>query len=67
LVPDLKQMLFGLPHQRNKDFPLAPALPPKAAHDLVEVVLKRVRLCLQGCGAGGALLGEVGDELEDFF
>jgi hypothetical protein len=67
VVPDLEQVLFGLSHQRHKDFPLAPALSTKAAHDLVEVVLKCGGLCLQGRGAGRALLGDVDDELEDFF
>ena len=36
---DLQQLRFGVAHQLDEDFALAPALAPEAAHDLVQFVL----------------------------
>ena len=43
-----QQLPFGLAYQRDEDFALAPALPPKTPHDLV-----------QGSGAIPALVGSM--------
>src|SRR5215475_1208085 len=67
LVPGRQQLLFRLAHQRHKHLPLAPALPPKAAHNLGEVVVELLCLPLQRRARDGAVLGEVRDNLEDFF
>src|ERR1041385_9226994 len=58
---------FRLADQPHKDFPPAPTLPPKAAHNLGEVVVQRLGLRLQSCPLGRALLRDLRDELEDFF
>ena len=63
----LQELLFGLAHQADEDFAVAPALAATAAHELLERVVERVGLRLQ-CGR---LRGTVGrdelDEVEDFF
>lgn len=43
-----EELRFRLPHQTHKDFPLAPTLPPKAAHDLGQCELELLGLLLQG-------------------
>ena len=61
------KLLVGLTYQRHEDCALPAALPPKAAHDLLEVVVERVGVALQR----GRLRGTGGrnglDEMEDFF
>jgi hypothetical protein len=63
----LQQLRFSLADQAHEDFALAPALPAKAAHDLLEVVVKRLGLALQRGRWRGALRRDGVDELEDFF
>jgi hypothetical protein len=63
----LQQLLFGLAHQRHEDFALPPALPAKAAHDLLEVPVERAGLRRHCGGSRGALRRDLLDELEDFF
>jgi hypothetical protein len=41
-----QKLLFGLAHQADEDFALAPALAAKAAHDLGEILVERVGLAL---------------------
>jgi hypothetical protein len=65
--PKLQKLRFGLAHQLHEDFALPPALAAKAVHDLLEVLLEGVGMGLQRCGARGALLRNVRDEVEDFF
>jgi hypothetical protein len=60
-------LCFGLAHQFHEDFALSPALAAKATHDLLEVFFEASGLGLQRGGSGGALLGNVPNELEDFF
>src|SRR5712691_3181558 len=67
LLPGLKQVLFRLAHQCHEHFALAAALPAEAAHNLPEVVVELVRLGLQRRALGGAVVGDVRDDLEDFF
>src|SRR6266850_8318017 len=66
-LPSLQQLLFRLAHQRHKHFPLAAALPAKAAHNLGEVMLELLCLRLQRRARDRAVSGEVGNDLEDFF
>ena len=47
-----QQLRFRLAHQTHKDFPLAPALPPKAAHNLSELLEVLLGLRLQGRALG---------------
>ena len=37
---DLQQLRFGVAHQFHEDVALSTALAPKAAHDLLQVVLQ---------------------------
>src|SRR5712691_245614 len=67
LLSHLKYVLFGLAHQRHKHFPFASALPAKAPHELLEVMLELASLPLQGRCPFGGLGGNVRDDLEDFF
>src|SRR5713226_1020392 len=66
-LPALQQLRFRLAHHAPKPFALAPALAAKAAHDLGEVVLEVLRLGLQRRACGRARIGEVRDDLADFF
>ena len=62
-----EQVRFGLPHQTHKDFPLPPALPPKAPHNLGELKVKRLGLRLQGRALCATLGRNLRNDLEDFF
>jgi hypothetical protein len=62
-----QQSRFRLPDQTHKDFPLAAALPPKAAHDLGKIELELLRLRLQGRALGTAMVRTLRNDLEDFF
>lgn len=63
----LQQRCFRLADQAHKDFAWAPAVPAKATHDLLEVVVKRLGLARQRGRLRGALRRDGFDELEDFF
>lgn len=63
----LQELLFCLAYERHEDFALPAALATKAAHDLREVVVERVRLGLQRGRLRGALRRDGLDEVEDFF
>lgn len=63
----LQELGFGLAYQFHEDFTLSSALAAKATHDLLQLFFKVLCLALQRGGSGGALLGDVRDELEDFF
>lgn len=63
----LKQLRFGLAYKAHQHFALAPALPAKATHDLLKVVLELSGLGRQRGHFRGALRRDVLDELEDFF
>jgi hypothetical protein len=54
-------------HALPEDLTLAPTLPTKAAHGLLEVLLEGTGLGRQRRGSGGALLQDGLDEGEDFF
>ena len=56
-----------MPHQAHKDFALAAALAAKAAQNLGEVALKGLRLRLQRCALGAAVVRNLRNDLEDFF
>jgi hypothetical protein len=62
-----QQRCFRLADQAYKDVALAPALPAKATHDLLEVVVKRLGLARQRGRWRGALRRDGFDELEDVF
>ncbi len=42
-----QQVPFGLAHQRDEDFALAPTLPPKAPHNLLQGLVQLMRLVAQ--------------------
>jgi hypothetical protein len=63
----LQKLCFGLAHQFHDDFALSPALAAKATPALLAVFFEASGLGLQRGGSGGALLGNVLNELEDFF
>ena len=63
----VQQVLFGLAHQFDEDFALAPALPAKATHDLLQVLAQLMRLVCQCGGGESALPGDPLDELQAFF
>jgi len=42
-----QQVPFGLAHQRDEDFALAPTLPPKAPHNLLQGLVQFMRLVAQ--------------------
>ena len=67
LLPGLQQLPLGLAHQHHKHSALAAALAAKAAHNLDEGLLELPGLSFQPLALGGALVGEVGNDLEDFF
>jgi hypothetical protein len=62
-----QQKRFRLADQPHKDFPLAATLPPKAAHDLGEIMLELLRLRLQGRTLRGTLGRNLRNDLENFF
>src|SRR4029077_8410645 len=62
-----QQLGFGLADQPHKDFPLPPALPPKATHNLGQRLELFLGLRLQRCPLGGTLLRDLRNDLEDFF
>ena len=64
---EFQQLLFGLAHQRHKDFALTAALVPKAPHDPLEVVVESVGAGLQRGRVRGAGRRDGLDEVEDFF
>jgi len=55
----LQEWPCGVAYQFHEDLALPPAVATKAAHDLLEGVLKRLGLRLEREGAGGALLCDV--------
>ena len=63
----VQQVLFGLAHQRDEDFALAPALAAKATHHLLEVLAQLMYLVCQRGGGESALPGDPLDEVEAFF
>src|SRR5262245_17149681 len=56
-----------IPIFTHKDCPLPAALPPKAAHNLGEVLELLLSLRLQRRPLGGTLFRDLRDKLEDFF
>jgi hypothetical protein len=66
-VPQVSSLSFGLAHQRDEDFALAPALTAKAPHDLLEGLVQRMSGGLQSRGRDRALLTDALDEGQDFF
>ena len=65
--PEVQQVPFGLAHQRDEDFALAPALPTKASHDLVQGLTQLTSLMVQRGRGERGLLGDPFNELERFF
>jgi hypothetical protein len=63
----VQQSLFSLAHQLDEDFALAPALPAKAPHDLLEVLAQLMHWVCQCGGGESALPGDPLDELQAFF
>ena len=66
-LSQVEQVLFGLAHQAEEDFALAPTLPTKTMHELLQSTLELVGLRLQRGRWGGRLVRNLRDELEDFF
>ena len=62
-----QQVLFGLTHQFDKDFALAPALTTKATHDFLQGLVQLMSWVLQSGGRERALLTDPLDEVQDFF
>jgi len=60
-------VLFGLTHQFDEDFALAPALTTKATHDFLQGLVQLMRWGLQSGGRERALLTDPLDEVQDFF
>ena len=63
----VQQVLFGLAHQRDEDFALAPAPAAKATHDLVQGLVELLSGVLQARGRARALLADALDEVQEFF
>ena len=63
----IQQVLFGLTHQFDEDFALAPALTTKATHDFLQGLVQLLRWGLQSGGRECALLTDPLDEVQDFF
>ena len=63
----IQQVLFGLTHQFDKDFALAPALTTKATHDFLQGLVQLMSWVLQPGGRERALLTDPLDEVQDFF
>ncbi len=62
-----QQVPFGLAHQRDEDFALAPALPTKTPHDLLQGLVQRMRLVAQWGRGERRLPRDPLDELQAFF
>ena len=60
-------MLFGLTHQLDEDFALAPALTTKAPHDFLQGLVQLMRGVLQACGRERARRADALDEVQEFF
>ena len=63
----VQQVLFGLAHQRDEDFALAPAPAAKATHDLVQGLVELLSGVLQARGRARALLADPLEEVQHFF
>jgi hypothetical protein len=59
----LKELLFGVTHQCDEDFPLATTTAAKTAHDFAEVVQEGFNWLVETCAAVTAVLGDAGDKL----
>ena len=66
-APGRQPLRLRLTHHVHNHLALPAALAAKAAHDRGEVVLEVLRLDLQRRARTRAVLGEGGDDLEDFF
>jgi hypothetical protein len=65
--PQCQAWVCGVPDPLHADAPLASPAAAETPHDLFACLRQASRLALERGGAGAALLGEVGDELEGGF
>jgi carboxyl-terminal processing protease len=63
----IKELPFGVAHQRHEDAALPSALAAKSPHDLFQLLLQLVGLAPQGDGAAVASLGKPFNALKGFF
>jgi hypothetical protein len=63
----LKELPFGVAHQRHEDAALPSALAAKSPHDLFQRLLQMLGLAPQGDGAAVASLGKPFNALKGFF
>ena len=61
-LPECKELLFSVAHQRNEDMPVAATASAKTTHDLRESLREVSGLVLERGGPGTALCDEVVDE-----
>jgi hypothetical protein len=66
-LANLKKLSLGVSHQLQKHATLPTALASKAPHHLAEITVQGRRLGPQRGCVLGALVGDVLDDLEDFF
>ena len=62
-----QQVPFGLAHQLDEDFALAPALTAEASHDFLQTLMQLMSLRAQGGGGASALAADALDEMKGFF
>jgi len=62
-----KQLLFGLTHQRDEDFAVAPTLAAKAPHALLQRLVESLSGGLQSRGRDRALRADAFEEVQEFF
>jgi hypothetical protein len=59
-------VLFGLTHQVNEDFALAPTLTTETSHDFLQTLMQLSRLRAQGRGGSGTRLADSLNEMQQF-
>jgi hypothetical protein len=59
----IKELLFGLANQLDKDFTLTTTATAKAAHDLAEALLQVLRLSLPNCAVAITQLMDMDNEV----
>lgn len=62
-MPYVKELLFGVTHQFDEDFPLAATTAAKTAHDFAEVVQEDFNGLVETRAVMTAVLDDAGDDL----
>ena len=63
ILPYVKELLFGVTHQFDEDFPLATTTAAKTAHDFAEVVQEDFNGFVETRAVMTAVLDDAGDDL----